>query len=141
SSGILEKQSNNIQGTQLKYTPASDAISPNKDHRKYYLYHYTSLDTKEPVRIPLRDVDHFIVGRDASVCDIVPKHSSVSKQHAAIQFRKVGSAIRPYVIDLESINGTYLNENEKELPVARFVELINGDVLRFGDYEGEFVVV
>jgi smad nuclear-interacting protein 1 len=47
--------------------------------------------------------------------------------------------VRPYVIDLESTNGTALN-GERVAP-ARYVELRSGDNLRFGQSTREYVLV
>ena len=61
---------------------------------------------------------------DPSICEIPVEHPSCSRQHAALQFRAVKItkpsgrtvlSVRPYIIDLESANGTYLN-NEKIQP-------------------------
>lgn len=72
-------------------------------------------------------MDHYLFGRDLTVADIVTAHPSCSKQHAVLQFRlteKAGgaggfdeyglavgpaAAVRPYLLDLGSINGTFLN--------------------------------
>lgn len=76
------------------------------------------------------------------------RHPSTSGQHAAIQFRQTVRVdewgerdvrVRPYVIDLESSNGTTLNGERVE--ASRFVELRDGDVLRFGESEREYVVM
>ena len=67
-------------------------------------------------------------------------HPSCSKQHAVIQFRNVvkknefgdqAGGVRPYVIDLESANGTFLNK--MKLEERRFVEVREGDLLMFGE--------
>jgi smad nuclear-interacting protein 1 len=42
-------------------------------------------------------------------------------------------------MDLESVKGSWLNGERVE--ARRFVELLDGDVLRFGEWEGEFVVM
>ena len=85
--------------------------------------------------------------------DIPAEHPSCSKQHAVIQFRfvekwkdggefgekrKVGG-VGPYVIDLESSNGTKVNG--EEVPKAKFVQLRSGDVVRLGESEREYVVI
>jgi smad nuclear-interacting protein 1 len=86
------------------------------------------------------------VGREAAVADLLVEHPSCSKQHAAIQFRhsmKVNeygdrkSLVRPYVIDLESANGTLLN-GEKIAP-TRYVEVRDKDIVKFGLSEREYV--
>lgn len=46
---------------------------------------------------------------------------------------------RPYIIDLESINGTYLN-NQRVEP-RRFYELKEKDVLKFGFSTREYVIL
>ena len=111
----------------------------------------------------------YLLGRDASVCDIVVNHSSVSKQHAVIQFRRTtslqstingGGGISassrynnqhtpagstasgvgsPYLLDLASTNGTRLNGDV--VPEQRFVELRTGDVVQFGDDPHDYVLV
>lgn len=51
----------------------------------------------------------FLIGRDKKVVDIALEHPSISKQHAALQYRATpftrpdgtqGRRVRPYVIDL-----------------------------------------
>lgn len=78
--------------------------------------------------------------------DVMVEHPSASKQHAVVQFRyiekrnefgdKVGR-VRPYVIDLESANGTFVNE--ERIPEAKYVEVRDKDVLRFGHSRREYV--
>ena len=46
---------------------------------------------------------------------------------------------KPYLLDLESINGTSIN-GEKVEP-ARYYELLTGDVVRFGLSSREYVVM
>lgn len=65
-----------------------------------------------------------------------------------IQFRHITSTneygdkvnrVKPYLIDLESANGTKLNG--KKIEASRFVELVDGDVVGFGDSEREYVLM
>ena len=80
--------------------------------------------------------------------DCTTEHPSCSKQHAVIQFRymevkneygdKEGK-VRPYVIDLESANGTKVNG--ELVPERRYVELMNKDVITFGESTREYVLV
>lgn len=46
-------------------------------------------------------------------------------------------AIRPYVIDLGSTNGTFLNG--VKVDDARYIELMEKDILKFGNSSREFV--
>ena len=81
------------------------------------------------------------------MADIPVEHPSCSKQHAVIQFRyiekrsefgdRVGK-VRPYLIDLESANGTKVNG--VEIPKAKYVEIRDGDVVTFGESTREYVV-
>lgn len=80
--------------------------------------------------------------------DLVAEHPSISKQHAVIQFRwiekrneygdRVGR-VKPYLIDLESANGSSLNG--EVVPTGRYLELKDGDVLKFGDSLREYVLM
>ena len=47
--------------------------------------------------------------------------------------------VKPYLLDLESTNKTYLNGDEVE--PARYYELRVKDILRFGDSSREYVVM
>ncbi|KAH9382315.1 hypothetical protein HPB48_013958 [Haemaphysalis longicornis] len=81
------------------------------------------------------------------IADIPIDHPSCSKQHAVLQFRLVaytrddgttGRRVRPYVIDLESSNGTFVN-NQRIEP-RRYVELLERDVLKFVFSTREYVI-
>ncbi|KAF8759513.1 SMAD FHA protein [Rhizoctonia solani] len=89
----------------------------------------------------------YLVGRDPKICDILVEHPSCSKQHAVIQFRQVHvkdefgvakAVIKPFVIDLESTNGTMVND---DIPVSRFYELKPSDVVKFGESTREYVLL
>lgn len=51
----------------------------------------------------------------------------------------VSDSARPYLIDLESANGTLLN-NEK-IPSSRYIELRPKDVLQFGFSTREYILL
>jgi smad nuclear-interacting protein 1 len=51
----------------------------------------------------------------------------------------VNNKVKPYVIDLKSSNGTYLN-NQKIDP-QRYVELREKDVVKFGYSSREYVLL
>lgn len=148
-SGLLAKASNKVSGAPLKYSEPSDASMPDPEN-PWSLYIYdgeTQLD-----RIPLSDRSWYLLGRDERVCHIFLDDISCSKQHAVIQFRKRTSrdkygdtinTIKPYIIDLESSNGTILNpEGEsKKLPEARYLELLPGDTLVFGGMKVHYMLL
>lgn len=80
--------------------------------------------------------------------DVPVDHPSCSKQHAVLQYRLVphtkpdGSEvkrIKPYIIDLASANGTYVNGQRIE--AQRYVELFERDVLKFGFSSREYVLL
>lgn len=90
----------------------------------------------------------YLLGRDRKVADIPIDHPSCSKQHAALQYRLVpytradgskGKQIRLYIIDLESANGTFINNNKIE--AKKYVELFEKDVIKFGFSSREYVLL
>ncbi|CCH40858.1 hypothetical protein BN7_392 [Wickerhamomyces ciferrii] len=145
-SGLLAKESNNIKGTQLKYTEPEDSINPT-DSPIYYLFIFKK-NSKIPQEYKLNNKSYHLIGRDETIVDLSTDDESCSKQHAVIQFRsrpiidEYGSQavqIKPYLIDLESSNGTFLNN--EEIPTSRFIELQGEDTIRFGDSETDHVLV
>jgi len=90
----------------------------------------------------------YLIGRDRTVADIPLEHPSCSKQHSVIQYRLVQqkdelgvskAVIKPFVIDLESTNGTHVNG--EAIPTSRYYELKAGDVLKFGTSNREYVLL
>jgi smad nuclear-interacting protein 1 len=89
-----------------------------------------------------------LLGKDDRVVDILAENPSISRQHCVIQFRLVQKrqtegeyieTIKPYVMDLESTNGTFLNDERIES--GRYYELLHRDVLKFGFSDREYVIV
>lgn len=75
-------------------------------------------------------------------------HPSLSKQHVVLQFRSITTtneygdtkrATKPYLIDLESSNGTEVNG--KEIETSRYWEMKNGDTFKLGASEREYVLL
>lgn len=90
----------------------------------------------------------YLIGRDRKVVDLPVDHPSCSKQHAALQYRLVpftrddgssGKKVRPYLIDLESANGTYINN--KKVDPRKYIELLEKDVIKFGFSSREYVLL
>lgn len=73
--------------------------------------------------------DHLLVGRDIA-CDVVITDEAVSRRHASIERTPQGFAI----IDLESTNGTYVNDAKSREHV-----LTAGDRIRIGSHIFKFL--
>ncbi|MCJ1449232.1 MAG: hypothetical protein MMC23_009752 [Stictis urceolatum] len=110
------------------------------------LYVFKGSETLETVQLGERSC--WLFGRERTVADFPIEHLSCSKQHAVLQFRYVEKAnefgerkgsVKPYVIDLESANGTKVNT--EKVPEKRFVELASGDVVCFGESTREYVIM
>jgi smad nuclear-interacting protein 1 len=90
----------------------------------------------------------YLIGRERGICDLPIDHPSCSKQHAVFQYRlmdykrddgSAGRRVVPYIIDLGSANGTFLN-NQKIDP-QRYYELREHDVIKFGFSTREYVLL
>lgn len=77
------------------------------------------------------------------------KNKTCSRQHAVILFRKIynnnkknskinESIIKPYIQDINSANGTYLNNIR--LLSNNYYELLDNDILNFGKSNKDYVV-
>ncbi|KAI8325686.1 SMAD/FHA domain-containing protein [Martensiomyces pterosporus] len=134
-SGKLAAETNTVNGVVLKYSEPAEARRP-KDHWRVYVF-------KDGKDVELHHVDRasgYLFGRDRRVADIPTDHPSCSSQHAVLQFRQVGAGvIKPYVIDLSSTNGTFLNGDK--VPAQRYVELRSKDVIKFGFSTREYVIL
>ncbi|KAM3720392.1 Smad nuclear-interacting protein [Dirofilaria immitis] len=142
-SGKLAEDTNTYRGVVIKYNEPSDAHKPKL---RWRLYPFKG-DEALPV-LYIHRQSAYLIGRDRKIADLPVDHPSCSKQHAVFQYRLTPKdlpdgttvkRIRPYIIDLNSANGTYLN-NER-IESQRFVELREKDVLKFGFSTREFVLL
>ncbi|KAF9891076.1 hypothetical protein FE257_005011 [Aspergillus nanangensis] len=121
NSGRLAAESNTVSvngggGTVvLKYHEPAEARKPPAKE-PWRLYVFKGEDLLEVVEISERSC--WLVGREHLVVDFPLEHPSCSKQHAALQFRYVDKRnefgdrvgrVKPYLIDLESANGSKVN--------------------------------
>jgi len=126
--------------TVLKYNEPPEARKPTSNWR---LYVFRGSEQVELLHIQRQSA--YLIGRDGLVADIAIDHPSCSKQHAAIQYRYIQEkgeskgVVKPFVIDLESTNGTTVND--EKIPAARFYELRTGDVIKFGLSTREYVLL
>ncbi|GIY50598.1 smad nuclear-interacting protein 1 [Caerostris extrusa] len=142
-SGKLAEDTNVFNGHVIKYNEPTEARKPK---RRWRLYPFKG-DNVLPF-IPIHRQSAYLLGRTRSIADIPIDHPSCSKQHAVIQFRLVpykredgstGRKIRPYIIDLESSNGTFVNN--KPVEPKCYVELMEKDVIKFGYSSREYVLL
>jgi smad nuclear-interacting protein 1 len=142
-SGNLTKDTNSFNGVVVKYNEPPEARKPNKRWRLYCFK-----GEQELPFYPIHRQSAYLIGKDRRVADIATDHPSCSKQHAALQYRVVdykrkdgstGRTVKPYIIDLGSTNGTFLNNQQIE--AERYYELREKDVIKFGFSSREFVLL
>ncbi|OAQ27375.1 SMAD/FHA domain-containing protein [Linnemannia elongata AG-77] len=143
-SGSLAAETNTTaNGTILKYNEPPEARKPSQKWRLYVFKGDKEIDL-----LHIHRQSAFLFGRDRNVVDVPIEHPSCSKQHAVLQFRQIvetdalGQAKRttkPFIIDLESANGTFVNGTK--IPPTRYYELKLSDVLKFGASTREFVLL
>ncbi|KAM3473717.1 hypothetical protein MY5147_004654 [Beauveria neobassiana] len=148
--GLLAAASNSVTQADgstvtLKYHEPSEARKP-PPRDQWKLYVFKGQDIVDTVDLSARSC--WLVGRDMAVIDLPAEHPSISKQHAVIQFRyterrnefgdKIGK-VKPYLIDLESANGTMLNG--VRIQDSRYLELRDKDMVQFGQSTREYVVM
>ncbi len=145
--GKLAAETNTVANTTivLKYNepPEARLPPPSSPWRLFVFKGSELLET-----LPLSERSCWLFGRERAVVDFPTEHPSCSKQHAVLQFRytekknewgEKKGAVKPYLIDLESANGTKVNG--EELPKSRYVGLVSGDVINFGDSSREYVLM
>lgn len=142
-SGKLTEDTNTYKGVVIKYSEPPEARKPK---RRWRLYPFKG-DQALPV-LHIHRQSAYLLGRERKIVEIPLDHPSCSKQHAALQYRLVpydrddgskGHRICLYVIDLESANGTYVNN--QRIDPRRYVQLMEKDVLKFGYSSREYVVL
>ncbi|CAO3685997.1 unnamed protein product [Umbelopsis vinacea] len=143
-SGKLAAETNTYKGVEVKYNEPPEARTPSKKWRLYVFKGDKQIDL-----LHIHRQSAFMFGRDRVVADIPVDHPSCSKQHAVLQFRYVNETneangqvrrvVKPFIIDLESTNGTHLNGDR--IPDSRYIELKVRDVLKFGNSTREYVLL
>jgi smad nuclear-interacting protein 1 len=143
-SGKLTEETNTYRGVVIKYSEPPEARKPIRT--RWRLYPFKDGEALDVMYIHRQSA--YLLGRERKIADIPIDHPSCSKQHAVLQYRLVpyqrpdgskGRRIRPYVIDLDSSNGTYVNGDR--IQPTRYVELFEKDVLKFGFSSREYVLL
>jgi smad nuclear-interacting protein 1 len=135
------------KGVLLKFQEPPEARAPVTQWR---LYVYKNDNLEQTLHISKQSA--YLIGRSPEICDIITAHPSCSTQHAVLQYRALpiqkknedGSTAtvlhcQPYLLDLESTNGTFLNG--VRLDAARYYQCKTKDVLRFGASTREYVLL
>ncbi|KAK4881779.1 hypothetical protein RN001_005098 [Aquatica leii] len=142
-SGKLTEERNSYRGVVIKYSEPPEARKPKRRWRLYPFKGEKALQT-----LYIHRESAYLIGRDRKVVDLPIDHPSCSKQHAALQYRLVqftkedgasGKRVRPYLIDLDSANGTFINN--KKIEPRKYVELLEKDVVKFGFSSREYVLL
>ncbi|OQV18664.1 Smad nuclear interacting protein 1 [Hypsibius exemplaris] len=142
-SGKLLEDTNTVNGVVITYAQPPEARIPKVRWRLYPFKGDEALAT-----MYLHRQSAYLLGRDRRIADIPLDHPSCSKQHAVIQFRLIpvekpdGTVVRrvkPYIIDLNSGNGSMVNG--KKIEPQRYVELLEKDVIKFGFSSREYVML
>ncbi len=129
----------------LQYCEPPEAAKPDI---RWRLYQFKEDNALDPPFLQIHRQSMYMFGRDRQVADVPTDHPSCSKQHAVIQFRfvekegKDGMVVgktRPYIIDLGSTNGTFINGDKMES--ERYYELLEKDSLKFGLSSREYVLL
>lgn len=151
ATGALAKHANRVEGTKisLKYHEPAEARKPPPS-QPWRLFVFKGDDVVDTIELWQKSC--WLLGRSHEVVDYVLEHPSSSGQHAVIQFRytqkvveddfgvkSTKGKVKPYVIDLESSNGTELND--KDIEASRYFELRDKDILKFAGSEREYVVM
>lgn len=142
--GNLSKDVNTgniVNGVVMKWSEPLDASKPDKQWRLYVFKEEKLVET-----LHLHRQSSYLIGRDNRVADIIVAHPSCSKQHAVIQYRKVKrrdqfgeitEIIKPYLMDLQSAQRTFVNGDA--IDDSRYFELREKDCIKFGASTREYV--
>lgn len=143
-SGVLAEDQNQINGVALHFALPPDSANAKESAGDWRMYEFKGDDSG--LVIKLQDKSCFLIGSDSDLAAeneeiqfVKLDDSSISRQHAVVQFRRRPVGVIPYLLDLGSTNGTFLNDSK--LQSGRYIELRNQDVVRFGRCESDYVVL
>ncbi|XP_042058074.1 FHA domain-containing protein DDL-like isoform X1 [Salvia splendens] len=143
-SGKLAAETNRVKGVTLLFNEPPDARKPEVRWRLYVFKGGEVLN--DPLYVHRQSC--YLFGRERRVADIPTDHPSCSKQHSVLQYRQVEEEnpdggvtkrVRPYLMDLGSTNGTFVND--ERLESQRYYELFEKDTIKFGNSSREYVLL
>ncbi len=134
-----------MNGVTLLYQEPPEARLPG---RRWRLYVFKG-DAEAQPPLALHGARHYLLGRERRAASIPTDHPSCSKQHAVLQWHLTEkadpasglpkAAVRLYLMDLGSTNGTFLNGERIE--PQKYYELLHQDALKFGSSSREYVLI
>ena len=127
------------KGVKLKFQEPPEARTPKMQWRFYVFKGEEQIDT-----LHVSKQSAYLFARDGSIADVHIQHPSCSSQHAVLQYRALPNkdgkmSCQPYLMDLESTNGSFIND--VQIDSARYYQLKSGDVLKFGSSTREYVLL
>ena len=148
-----ESRGNVYKGVVLKFSEPPEARAPNTQWRFYVFRKKQGEESSssnnnqdDPIEtLHVSRQSAYLLGRNEDICDVPLRHASCSSQHAVLQYRALPNSTtgrlhcQPYLMDLESTNGSFINSVRIE--PARYYQLKKGDVLQFGASTREYVLL
>jgi len=136
TSGLLAMEDNAKNGVPLKFVQPPNARRPAERWRMYVF----TMGNETPEIAHIHRLVGYLFGKDRRVADVPIDHPTCSKQHAVLHHRLCRDGkVKPYIMDLESTNGTFLNG--QRLESSRYYELKEKDILKFGMSTREYVLL
>lgn len=141
-SGLLAEEQNTYLGIVLKFTEPPEAQKPTERWRLYVFREGKQLG--DPLM--LHEESCYLFGMNSAIADVRLDHPSCDEQHAVLQYRSVErededrmpvQVVIPYLMDLESKAGTYINGDRIE--PRRYYEILEKDLVHFGHGIQEYV--
>lgn len=146
-----EKTGNTYNGIVLKFTEPPEARTPNTRWRLYVFKKKNNNNKNDDggviQTLHISKQSAYLFGRERKIANIPVDHPSLSKQHCVLQYRALPDKqdrerklkCKPYLMDLGSTNGTFINGERIE--DARYYELRKGDVITLGASSREYVLL
>merc|ERR1712039_791559 len=108
ASGLLGMEDNSKNGIVMKFVKPVEARLPTA---KWRLYCFSKQSGDNAKVMHIHRKEGYLFGKDRRVTDVPTDHPTCSKQHAVLHHRLTanGLAVKPYIMDLETVNGTFLN--------------------------------
>ncbi|KIR29328.1 smad nuclear-interacting protein 1 [Cryptococcus deuterogattii 99/473] len=125
NSGLLAKETNTVKGVVVKYNEPAEARKPTKNWR---LYVFKGTEQIGKYLIHIYRQSCYLIGRDEVVRSSYGYYLSYVPDGMTErnEYGDVATTIKPFIIDLESTNGTFVNDIE--VPKSRYYELRASDV-------------